>query len=224
MSRLVVHEDARQLGIVHPVACIIHPVRVSPSSTELDSDVDALMKTLTDAPDTILARPEVRGFNELFARLGHPKQKPAGQRLVESFQRKGFKRFNNIVDSYNVASALYGAGLGLHDAGKITGDITVFRAAGTETIIPMFKTAAERVTTGDLVYSSGERLLAWLGKRDVDSDEFKVADETRALLLISLGNAATDERYNNAACQTAYNLIRLTCQEARIKFLDTVSP
>jgi DNA/RNA-binding domain of Phe-tRNA-synthetase-like protein len=221
--KLVIHEEARRLGVAHPVACAIQPVRVTPSDAALDGDIRDLLQILANAPDTILSRPEVRGFGELFSCMGYPKQKPAGQRLIESFQRKGFKRISNVVDSYNVASALFGSGLGMHDASKLTGDIHISRASGTEIIVPMFKSAGERVTTGDLLYSSGDRPLAWLGKRDVDSDEFKVTDTTEALLLVVLGNAATDEHYNKAACQKAFDLIRLTCPDAQITFLERVS-
>jgi DNA/RNA-binding domain of Phe-tRNA-synthetase-like protein len=227
MTALVVHEDAVALGISHPVACVIRNVRVADADGVLDGEIDRLMETLRTAPETILERPEVQGFDELFAGMGYRKQTPAGRRLVEGFQKRGFKRYGNLIDAYNLASAWFGSGLGMHDAARLSGDVRVFRATGHERIVPLFKTEPADVVKGDLVYAEGEprgggddRLLAWLGQRDVDADAYKVRDETTALLLVALGNAATSEDYNRGACLKALELIQRTCPEAAAAFLE----
>jgi DNA/RNA-binding domain of Phe-tRNA-synthetase-like protein len=228
MTALVVHEDAAELGIRHPAACLIRDVRLTDADGALDAEIERLMDTLQSAPETILERPEVRGFDELFARMGYRKQTPAGRRLVEGFRKRGFKRYGNVIDAYNLASAWFGSGLGMHDAACLTGDVRVFRATGSERIVPLFKTEPASVVRGDLVYADGdpgdgggERLLAWLGQRDVDSDAYKVRNETTSLLLVALGNAATSEDYNRGACLKAVELIRCTCPEAAAEFLET---
>ena len=232
MTALVVHEDAAELGIKHPAACLIRGVRLTDADGALDAEIERLMDTLQAAPETILERPEVRGFDELFARMGYRKQTPAGRRLVEGFRKRGFKRYGNVIDAYNLASAWFGSGLGMHDAARLTGDVRVFRATGSEQIVPLFKTEPANVVRGDLVYADGEpagdlgdgggeRLLAWLGQRDVDSDAYKVRDDTTSLLLVALGNAATSEDYNRGACLKAVELIRRTCPEATAEFLET---
>ncbi len=222
MIQLVIHESAAQLGIIHPVACIIQNVSVSSSPSTLDIEIAGLVQQLHTETEIILSRPEVHGFKELFARMGYPKQTPAGHRLIEGLQRRGFKSYNNIVDAYNITSALFGSGLGMHDAAAIIDDIHVFRADGNERIIPLFKTDPVDVTKGDLVYSTGGRLVAWLGKRDVDSEEFKVQDNTTTLLLVALGNEATAEEYNKAVCLKTLNLIQRTCSNATAHFLNVV--
>jgi len=227
MTALVVHDDVAALGISHPAACVIRNVRVTDADGALDGEIERLMETLRTAPGTILERPEVRGFDELFARMGYRKQTPAGRRLVEGFQKRGFKRYGNLIDAYNLASAWFGSGLGMHDASRLTGDVRVFRATGHERIVPLFKTEPADVVRGDLVYADGsscdgdgERLLAWLGQRDVDADAYKVRDDTTSLLLVALGNAATAEDYNRGACLTAVELIRRTCPVATADFLE----
>jgi DNA/RNA-binding domain of Phe-tRNA-synthetase-like protein len=228
VTALVVHEDAAALGISHPVACVIRNVGAADADGVLDGEIERLMETLRAAPETILGRPEVRGFDELFARMGYRKQTPAGRRLVEGFQKRGFKRYGNLIDAYNLASAWFGSGLGMHDASRLTGDVRVFRATGHEQIVPLFKTEPAAVVRGDLVYADGEagggdgeRLLAWLGQRDVDADAYKVRDDTTALLLVALGNAATAADYNRAACLKAVELIQRTCPAAAVEFLET---
>jgi DNA/RNA-binding domain of Phe-tRNA-synthetase-like protein len=177
---------------------------------------------LTNEPEAILSRPEVNGFKELFARMGYSKQTPAGHRLIESFRQRGFKSYNNIVDAYNIASAQFGSGLGMHDATEVTKAIHVFRASGVEQIIPLFKSDSVKITKGDLVYSSGDRILAWLGKRDLDSNAFKITDDTDSVLLIVLGNAATSENYNRSVCLKVLNLIQKTCPSATVEFVNVI--
>lgn len=221
MIKLIVHDDALQLGIIHPVACLIRKLRVSSDlSSSLIDEVEAMMNKLTNEPETFLSRPEVNGFKELFARMGYSKQIPAGHRLIESFRQRGFKSYNNIVDAYNIASALFGSGLGMHDATKITDDIHIFRASGMEQITPLFKSDSVKVSKGDLVYSSSDRILAWLGKRDLDSNDFKVTDDTGSVILIALGNAATSENYNRSVCLKVLNLIQRTLPSATIEFVS----
>lgn len=229
VNRLIVDADAFALGIINPVACVIEDVRVLVGSDALDNEIEVLMQELSREAENILARSEVKAFNELFERMGYPRQKPAGQRLVESLLRNGFKRYNNLVDAYNIASTLFGSGLGMHDVTRIKeqqANVEVVRARGDEKIIPLFKKEPVSVVRGDLIYGiapSGEMsLLAWLGKRDVDSDEFKVGDDTTGLLLVALGNAATSEAYNRMACLKTFQLIGQTCPDARITFLNTV--
>lgn len=229
VSQLIVHEDAFELGIINPVACVIEGVKVLAGSGALDHEIETLMQKLGGEAENILARGEVKAFNELFERMGYPRQKPAGQRLIELLLRNGFKRYNNIVDAYNIASVQFGSGLGLHDVRRIKendASVHVLRARGEEKIIPLFKKEPVSVVSGDLIYGIATApdmsLLAWLGKRDVDSDEFKVSDDTDGLLLVALGNAATSVAYNRAACQKTFELISRACPDARITYLDTV--
>jgi hypothetical protein len=95
----------------------------------------------------------------------------------------------------------------------------------------MFESDRVKVVPGDLVYADRaqraaggadpDRVIAWLGKRDVDSDDFKVREDTTSLLLVALGNDATSEDYNRASCLKALKLIRRTCPQATADALET---
>jgi DNA/RNA-binding domain of Phe-tRNA-synthetase-like protein len=231
-TALVVHEDAVRLGVEHPVACLIRNVSVRPDGTDaLRDEVGALMAVLEAHPAAICSRPEVRGFEELFARMGYPQQVPAGQRLIESLQRRGFRRYDDIVDASDIASAWTGSGLGMHDARRVLGDVHVYRASGREQIAPMFEGDRVEVVPGDLVYADRapraeggagpDRVIAWLGRRDVDPDEFKVREDTTSLPLVASGNDATSEDYHRASCLEALELIRRTCPGETADSLET---
>jgi DNA/RNA-binding domain of Phe-tRNA-synthetase-like protein len=230
MTKLIVHSDAVAIGVVHPVACLIHDVSVQRAAPALEEPADLAMRRLDQDAERLLGRPTVAGFRELFARLGYPEQVPAGERVVRAFQRYGtFKRINNLVDASNLATLSFGGGLGLHDANGILGsteDIHVHRARGGEAIVPLFKHAATAVDAGDLVYGLGApptRPLAWLGRQDVDSDDSRIADRTRSVLLVALGNASTTEEHNLQVCLTVFELVERTCPDSRLERLTTVS-
>jgi|GEM_PF-1225046 len=225
--RLKVDKSARDLGIVNPVACVIEPITVGPTPAKLSAEIDRRLAQLKRSAASILAAPETLGFAELFAAMGYPDQTPAGQRLIETTLARGFKSYNNIIDAYNIVSVMHGCGLGLHDLSCHDGDLCVWRADGSETIVPMFKTDSKPVHAGDLVYglvSPGNpdkrTLLAWLGKRDVDSDTFKVTEHSTSLLLVVLGNARTSREHNTAICREVLELLRLSCPDARERYLD----
>jgi DNA/RNA-binding domain of Phe-tRNA-synthetase-like protein len=223
MIHLVVHEDAYEIGIRNPIACLIRKISVQPTGGLLDSDVSDLMAHLRESA-AILETPEARGFEELFGRLGHHGTVPAGTRLVESLARRGLTSHNNVVDACNIASALAGSGLGLHDAEHVLTDIHVRRARGDERIRPLFKTTVETTRAGDLIYGTVDRVMAWLGKRDVDADDFKVTEDSRFLLLMVLGNERTSSEYNRDVCLNVVRLIRKTSPTVYAQFIPTLLP
>ena len=220
-KQLSIYPNAYDVGICNSIAIVIDNIIVKKNCVELNKYIKDAEDKVVRESNSIINSDEVKGFTELFNRLGLESQIPAGQRLINLIKKRGFKRHNNIVDAYNIVSALTASGLGMHDASLI-GDIDVFRAFGEETIIPLFKKKEVKVNSGDLVYASGNKLLAWLGKQDVDSNEFKVTEHTTSLVLIALGNRATSKSYNKELCLKTFEYIKLTCPNAKYKFLDVV--
>jgi DNA/RNA-binding domain of Phe-tRNA-synthetase-like protein len=226
IQALTLHPCAAALGIAAPSACVIDHVRVTPSKAAPDHAIADLMKALESGVQDETCLAEIDACRAVFRRMGYPEQVPAGERLRASFLQKGFKRINNIVDAYNLVSAQSGAGLGLHDASTLDGasSIHVRRAHGDETIRPMFKQKESAIPAGDLICATAPhcgRAIAWLGKKDVDGDDFKVTGDTTSLLLIALGHARTPHETNARRCEEVYAMIRETCPAATIRFLST---
>lgn len=222
MTTLRVEHPAAELGIVAAAAAILVGLRPTKGSTpELDASIDQLMEKISRGEPA--ATTSGQGFRQLFARMGYPDQIPAGERLVTLLQKRGFKRIDPVVDSYNVVAAEYCAGIGMHDAAALTDDVTVTRANGDEMIVPIFKTAPARIVAGDLIYKTGNRVMAWLGKRDVDSDEFKVVTGvTTSVLLVVLGNAVTTEAENAGVIDRIAKLIRSFSPDLGVTMLPVV--
>jgi DNA/RNA-binding domain of Phe-tRNA-synthetase-like protein len=228
-TKVRLQPNARDLGIVSPVACILRYLQVGESGDSMKARIEALTHLLAEKKDTILDSHECRGFRELFRRMGYPNQVPAGQRLVESFAQKGFKRFNNVIDAYNLVSASSGCGIGMHDAAALGTILEIKRAGGAEEIIPLFKTKPARVTAGDLVYGSPKGqpevfdTFAWLGKKDVDSDTHKISDLTTSVLLVVLGNAHTSASFNVDLCRKIADVLKDTTPQITMEFLEVVT-
>ncbi len=226
--RLVVSENVQKLGILHPIACLIKNVTVQPGkAVALDEEIETLMGKIATQRDQFLNKPEVQGFRSLFNAMGYADQTPAGERLFDSFAQRGFKRIDNIVDAYNVVALETVSGLGMHDADKFLEEskpLYVWRAEGGEKIIPMFDKKYRKVKKGDILYGMKDenmaRPIAWLGKRDKDSDEFKVTKDTTSLLFVVLGNEKTTKEYNNNICQRTLDLIKLSCPEAEMEMVN----
>lgn len=222
MNQIVVKRDARDLGITNPVGCIIQGLDVQTEAHLLDEDVSEMESMVEENFDEIIGKREVEAYHELFARMGYPDQIPAGEKRLGLIEKRGLNRHNNVVDAYNIASAEFGTGLGMHDVSHIDGDVVVQLASGGERVRPLFETNYATARPGDLLYSVGDRVLALLGHIVADSDKHKVTDTTEEVLLVSLGNHETSEKYNRDACQMAYDLISKTCPDATMEFLDVV--
>ena len=78
MNQILVKQDAHDLGIVNPVGCRIRGLDVQIGAPELDGDVDSVEKEVKENSNKILDKSEVRGFRELFDRIGYPDQTPSG--------------------------------------------------------------------------------------------------------------------------------------------------
>lgn len=222
MNQILVKQDAHDLGIVNPVGCRIRGLDVQIGAPELDGDVDSVEKEVKKNSNEILDKSEVRGFRELFARIGYPDQTPSGEQLVRLIEKKGLNRHNNVVDAYNVAGAESGVILGMHDITHVDENIVIQRANGGERMLPIFHKEHVTAHPGDLLWGTDSRVLALLGPISRDADKYKITESTEEALLVAPGNRETSEEYNREVCRRAYDLITKTNPDATLEFLDVV--
>jgi DNA/RNA-binding domain of Phe-tRNA-synthetase-like protein len=221
---LKIDQAAANVGLESAAAAVISPVSVSADATALDHDI-AQVESLVRSDSIELDSPEVRGYRELFAELGYSAQTPAGERLIQRVRDRGFPRYGNVVDAYNLVAVRYGCGIGVHDANELApGDeIRVARAAGGERIRSLGQSRERPVTEGDVIYGLARmpnRPMAWLGKRDVDSAEWSVTASTTKLLVVVLGNRATSRDMNEQALRDVADLIKRSSISAVAEIVD----
>ncbi|UPM44557.1 phenylalanine--tRNA ligase beta subunit-related protein [Halocatena salina] len=216
-NTVFVTDDVRALGI-DPVGCHIRNLDVQAETDALDAEINEINQLTGDASE-VVESDVVDGSRELFRRLGRPDQEPAGEQLVKLIEARGFNRNNNVVDAYNIVGARSGAIMGMHDAGDISAPITIRRAEGGETMLPIFHEEPETATQGDLLWESDEDILALLGPVSRDADAFKVTESTDEVLLIVPGNPSMSEADGRALCRETFTLIKRTCPDAEMEFL-----
>jgi DNA/RNA-binding domain of Phe-tRNA-synthetase-like protein len=222
VMRVVVSADAQALGILNPVAAVISGVTVmSPSPQWLIEEGTRAVEESRLSFEDRCKKPEVIGFRGLFRNMGYPELEPAGERLARTYMERGFKSINSLVDAYNIGAIEWVSGLGMHDSSTCREDLRVFRASGSEEIIPIFKSKPGRVGEGDLVYANGANIMAWLGRKDVDADAFKVSPDTKEVILVALGNAATSRDHNRGILESCFRRVKYFAPESSIRFLDT---
>ena len=216
--KLTLNSGAKSHGIINPVGAIISKLKVY-ENYGLTNHLKTIEEAIKKDYKQILSQKEVAGYRDIFINQGYQKMIPAGEKLTELVVKRGLNFYNNIVDSYNIVSAQFAAGIGMHDADKIKGDIVITISKDDKKIMPLFKKDYKTIPVGDLIYHSNDMVMAWLGKRDVDSEFFKVDNSTTSVCIIVLGNKYTSKEYNENIANEIFSLLKMTCKEAEIEFL-----
>lgn len=215
---------AKELGIMYP--CVVKISGVNNFDETKLGEFNNCIKEKYDKIcldfNCIIEDPKVIGYKKILEKLGYMNTIPAGMRLLTSFKEKGFKHINYLVDAYNIVSMQYCAGIGMHDAKLLDDVIEIKIANGTETIKPMFQSKEKKIKKGDLIYTSKNATIAWLGKKDVDSDDFKVTKDTSNIVLVILGNLYTDSEYSRIIAKDIYEMIKICNREAEISFYENI--
>ncbi len=206
--RLLVSQEARALGLLYPRAW-----RLSSERPLLDGEglTDAQVTAAYDADAPLPA-----GYRKLLAELGYPDLTPAGERLRDVLRTRGWKSHGAVVDAVSAATLRHGAGIGLHhvSSGDDSRDLVVTRAGGGERITPAFSSKSRPIPAGDLVYGlvrteggPGPEPFAWLGRRDCDSAERQLTEESREALLVVLGCPGEDAAHSEAIGATVRQVL-----------------
>ena len=105
------------------------------------------------------------------------------QRILKD---KPFPSINNIVDAGNLAVINTGHPIGIFDADKFSGDITLRSAEKGESFIPIGSKESIEFDGGEIILSDADGLvLSIVAYRD--SDKTKIINTTRNILVVILG-------------------------------------
>lgn len=221
--RFIITESARIIGVPNPVVALFRNIGKAEASV-YDAKIKELEASLERIRQEVLPREDVQGFRELYQTLGHKKVVPAGERLLSSCEKRGFPRYGNLVDAYNIVALSDVTPIGVHDAASlIDREVTLLfrRAVGTETMVPSFHDKPYSIFRGDLTYGlfeNGEYSpFAWLGKKDVDNSAYQLREDSTSMLFTAIGNAKTSEALNRRLCEDAFAMLRMSCPEATME-------
>jgi len=184
-----IDSNAASAGITHALFLTVSGIIVSPSREEFKSKCQ---KTVS-GPVPSNTENFNNGMREVIQlTTGKSEFKTAGEKLRKNFSERGFRTINNIIDSYNEAAYFYGLGIGGHDITNANknGNLNVTLSSGDESIIPLFESKNKKIKCGELIYKLDNKTVAWIGSKDVDSDEFRIGDDTSKCLFVILGHSS----------------------------------
>jgi DNA/RNA-binding domain of Phe-tRNA-synthetase-like protein len=185
-----IDDSAKSLGVDKAYVLMCHGLSTGTAScAALEPIIDAVEQEIK-AEGQGQSVFEV-SFRTMFERMGYPGLVPAGVKLRNRVAHTGFKRISSTIDAYNLIAARYSYGIGAHDVSYLSqcehSELIIKRATGSETILPLFAEKKYTIPRGDLLYTLDGKTVAWLGKRDIDSDEFKITQNSHAVFFVLIG-------------------------------------
>ena len=219
--RIEISPAAQALGLQGCVAARITELSVMDDNGAVyRAAMEKRLAELALCNDSFVTRPEVAGYELQLAHMGYPKTEPANLRLLRSCLERGVNSVFNVVDAYNLVALKHGASFGVHDAQKMADVITVDLANADEKILPLFSKRSKNLANGDLVYRSKGNVMAAIGSRDCDSDEFKITPSTTEVFAMILGHKDTSVSHNRAVIEDYFAALQQTCPNALLSWVD----
>ncbi len=155
--------------------------------------------------ESLKDNPVVRAYRDFYWRIGidPTKLRPASEALVRRIlARKPLPEINNLVDAYNLASALTLIPMGAYDAGKIIGELRIRTSRGERFTGIGGK---ELVTRGEIVLSDSEKILSIYPYRDADAT--KITSSTKAAVVVLCGVRGIERDYLRQSAHRTLEII-----------------
>ncbi len=129
------------------------------------------------------------------------RQRPSAEALRRRLSRSGtLPRINPAVDCYNLVSASYAVPAGAFDLGRVSGDIAVRFADGSESFTPLGEPdVVEHPHPGEVIYADAAGVLTrhW-NHRDADRTKVTADSEQIVFLLETVDAGAFGETLHTA--------------------------
>jgi DNA/RNA-binding domain of Phe-tRNA-synthetase-like protein len=162
--------------------------------------------------ETVKDAPIFRAYRDFYWRVGidPTKTRPSGEALVRRIlSGKVLPKINTLVDAYNLASAKTGIAIGAFDLAKVGGELLLRFAIAGEEFKGIGMQEAEILEGNEPVVSDGEKLIAIYPYRD--SDETKVTEATKDVLLLICGVPGISEEQLRKTAELTVRFITRFC-------------
>ena len=185
------------------------PVSVQPSSGRFEEELKKLEEELAvKFPNKRPAEDAVVGHvRRMYRKIGWEptRYRPSSEALVRRLLKgKGLYRINNLVDYGNLVSARFHLPMGLYDADKIEGRITVDVGAENELYQGISR---------DEIHAAGKMILrdekGIFGNPTADSRRTSISSKTHRILAVFFCPAEVGESYLGRTLETLQNYYAL---------------
>ncbi len=182
-----------EMGISYCVAQL-SGLRVRKKASAVEQrkrEVEARIKTLGRSwAQTVL---EVRGYQELYARIGKkigdvPSPVESLSQYIFDSELGRLPQKNVVVDLYNLYSLTHFLSIGAHDRTKVKGAIRLEFARSPISYRPLGLPGTMQVLPGEYYWHDDQNVLCRLDLKQ--GEVTKIDDSTRHIVLIVLGNRA----------------------------------
>lgn len=189
-------------------------VTVGKSSSELERFEEEVLKEVSKrySLETVKDVAVFRLYRDFFwsIEIDPTKTRPAAEALIRRvLAGRPIPKINSLVDAYNLASIKTGIALAAFDEDKIRGGITARYSEPGEEFLGIGMINPIRLEGREIVIADEEKLLAVYPYRD--SDQTKITESTRNVLLMICGAPGISEETLADAEKTAVEYIIRFC-------------
>ncbi|WP_406097353.1 B3/4 domain-containing protein [Streptomyces sp. NBC_01013] len=171
--------------------------------------------------------PRIEAWHTAYRSFGtNPRRiRPSVDALGRRLAKKGtLPRINPAVDSYNAVSVRHGLPAGAFDLDRVTGDIDIRYADGSEEFTPLGEPGTvENPKPGEIVYTDGSGVLTrhWNHR---DAHRTRVTeDSTRVAFVLETLQAARDGHLLKAAASQLQELLAPHAEQTAVHYLGPAS-
>ncbi|MFE4539261.1 B3/4 domain-containing protein [Streptomyces scopuliridis] len=172
--------------------------------------------------------PRIEAWHSAYRSFGtNPRRiRPSVDALGRRLAKKGtLPRINQAVDSYNAVSVRHGLPAGAFDLDRVTGDIDIRHADGTESFTPLGEPdAVENPRPGEIIYADTTGVLTrhWNHR---DAHRTRVTeDSTHIVLVLETLHAERDGDLLKAAAHELQGLLALHADRTAVHYLSPAQP
>ncbi len=185
----------------------LNDLKVEPASHEFKTFRESAFNEIREryTLESLKDDPIIRAYRDFYWRIGvdPTKLRPASEALVRRILAgKPLPEINNLVDAYNLASALTLIPMGAYDAGKIRGELRI-RTSQDERFVGIG--GKELITKGEIVLSDGEKILSIYPYRD--ADETKITPSTKKAVVVLCGVKGIERDYLRQSAEKTREII-----------------
>ncbi|MFE6492146.1 B3/4 domain-containing protein [Streptomyces sp. NPDC057748] len=172
--------------------------------------------------------PRIEAWHTAYRSFGtNPRRvRPSVDALGRRFAKRGtLPRINPAVDSYNAVSVRHGLPAGAFDLDRVTGDIDIRYADGSEDFTPLGEPeAVESPKPGEIVYAdAGGVLTRHWNHRDAHRTRV-TEDSDRVVFVLETLRATHDGDLVRVAAQELRGLLAPHCEQADVRYLGPTDP
>lgn len=151
----------------------------------------------------------IRAYRDFYWSIGidPTKTRPSSEALVRRILAdKGLPLINNLVDSYNLASALTLIAMGAYDVEKINGSLEI-RYSSNEEFIGIGN--KKMTTKNHIVLADEEKIISIYPYRD--SEKTKITEDTTKAIVVLCGVKGIEREYMLKAKEKTEEIIKKFC-------------